>query len=299
MEGLKKENIIPGTKVKIQGCSVKLGVLLLGSKCLAVLGGRVEELAENYEVQQRYGGPAERGGSGAGGTAPPKFLHFDPKKLQDGGKPTTSNQPSVVLSSGSENPRQGGKKGKGGKDINTTAVGPPPPPPPPGLSSNVPSFPPSANSMSGHPAGRGHQGGDRGGRGGIKGARGRGGRGGGRQGAFATSSSFNEASGASASHSQYNNEYSNETSSGPGPQPVGVGAASASASASSVQPNNQSNEGFSESKSSSVQPVGSVSTAPGGDLAKAKLLERLQAKEQEDTGRVRLIDSQLTDFRYI
>ena len=58
---LHTKDLIPGVKIKIQNALIRVGSLLLdSSKSVSVLGGRVERLAAAWEVQQMYGGTAER-----------------------------------------------------------------------------------------------------------------------------------------------------------------------------------------------------------------------------------------------
>jgi tudor domain-containing protein 3 len=58
---LHTKQLIPGVKIKIQNAVIRVGSLLLdSSKTISVLGGRVERLAAAWEVQQLYGGTAER-----------------------------------------------------------------------------------------------------------------------------------------------------------------------------------------------------------------------------------------------
>eukprot|EP00200_Dunaliella_tertiolecta_P009469 CAMPEP_0202374094 /NCGR_PEP_ID=MMETSP1127-20130417/4995_1 /ASSEMBLY_ACC=CAM_ASM_000462 /TAXON_ID=3047 /ORGANISM="Dunaliella tertiolecta, Strain CCMP1320" /LENGTH=402 /DNA_ID=CAMNT_0048971161 /DNA_START=1186 /DNA_END=2391 /DNA_ORIENTATION=+ len=44
----------PGTKIQIKGATVRMGVIMLEPKCVKVLGGRVDALAEAHEFAQRY-----------------------------------------------------------------------------------------------------------------------------------------------------------------------------------------------------------------------------------------------------
>ncbi|KAI7838895.1 hypothetical protein COHA_007360 [Chlorella ohadii] len=62
------EQLCPGTKVRLHNVTVRLGVLLLEPKAIEVLGGRVEALAEGWEVQQKYGGTATERTAGATAT---------------------------------------------------------------------------------------------------------------------------------------------------------------------------------------------------------------------------------------
>ncbi|KAH7624320.1 putative Tudor domain-containing protein 3 [Nannochloris sp. 'desiccata'] len=64
---LNTKYLIPGVKVKIQNALIRAGALLLDSSTsMAVLGGRVERLAAAWEVQQMYGGTAERSSTNTG-----------------------------------------------------------------------------------------------------------------------------------------------------------------------------------------------------------------------------------------
>ncbi|KAL4450546.1 hypothetical protein ABPG77_000902 [Micractinium sp. CCAP 211/92] len=82
---LSMEQLCPGTKVRLRGATVRCGVLLLGPRCLELLGGRVEPLAESWETQQKYGGTTvERADSDA--DKPPAFRHFDPKLAKYGSR---------------------------------------------------------------------------------------------------------------------------------------------------------------------------------------------------------------------
>ena len=84
---LRAADLIPGVKIKIAGATLRVGCLLLDSKSISVLGGRVEKLAASWEVQQLYGGTGDRGAGIEGGSTkgesgapdkPPPFKHFDP-----------------------------------------------------------------------------------------------------------------------------------------------------------------------------------------------------------------------------
>eukprot|EP00192_Tetraselmis_astigmatica_P019271 CAMPEP_0117683282 /NCGR_PEP_ID=MMETSP0804-20121206/20278_1 /TAXON_ID=1074897 /ORGANISM="Tetraselmis astigmatica, Strain CCMP880" /LENGTH=225 /DNA_ID=CAMNT_0005493787 /DNA_START=186 /DNA_END=859 /DNA_ORIENTATION=- len=70
----------PGTKVVLKGkCQIRSGIILLESKNIDVLGGRVEALAEPWEVQRKYGGldRVRATGPDADAVAPP-FRQFIP-----------------------------------------------------------------------------------------------------------------------------------------------------------------------------------------------------------------------------
>lgn len=55
LENVKSSSLIPGTKVKITNVLLRWGLVWLDSKNVEVLGGRVEELAEAWELQQQFG----------------------------------------------------------------------------------------------------------------------------------------------------------------------------------------------------------------------------------------------------
>ncbi|KAL4439710.1 hypothetical protein ABPG75_002711 [Micractinium tetrahymenae] len=79
------EQLCPGTKVRLRGATVRMGVLLLEARCVELLGGRVEPLAEAWETQQKYGGTTlERADAEA--DKPPTFRHFDPKLAKYGSR---------------------------------------------------------------------------------------------------------------------------------------------------------------------------------------------------------------------
>lgn len=124
LDSIKKDNVIPGTKLRLHGCTVRLGIILLTSKTIKVLGGRVEELAESYEVQQRYGGSAERGTGDTDVQPPPKFQHYDPKKAG-------RKMPEKTTKFDGQKHRQ--KPGAAPPGSTQDAAGAPPPPPPPGI----------------------------------------------------------------------------------------------------------------------------------------------------------------------
>jgi hypothetical protein len=55
LDTVKSSSLIPGTKLKITNVLLRWGFLWLDSKNVEVLGGRVEELAEAWQLQQQFG----------------------------------------------------------------------------------------------------------------------------------------------------------------------------------------------------------------------------------------------------
>ena len=78
LNNIKNKDLVPGVKVKLMSPLVRFGVVLLQPKTVEILGGRVSELADAWEVQQLYGGTKNRSGVKDGGEAenPPLFEHY-------------------------------------------------------------------------------------------------------------------------------------------------------------------------------------------------------------------------------
>lgn len=110
---VKIDMLIPGTKVQLKNVLVRSGVILLESTSFKVLGGRVQDLADNWEVQQKYGGSVER--TSADTDKAPPFQQFNPNtsktvSRKEGRKcapprpppPSTPPSPSHCSKSGKE-----------------------------------------------------------------------------------------------------------------------------------------------------------------------------------------------------
>jgi len=114
LPSLNTKQLIPGVKIKIQNVLIRVGSLLLdSSKSVTVLGGRVERLAAAWEVQQLYGGTAERSGASTGATKdstaadsststtkpdkPLPFKHFDAKASSSGHEKMKKALEAVVV----------------------------------------------------------------------------------------------------------------------------------------------------------------------------------------------------------
>eukprot|EP00240_Pyramimonas_obovata_P014112 CAMPEP_0118949916 /NCGR_PEP_ID=MMETSP1169-20130426/50465_1 /TAXON_ID=36882 /ORGANISM="Pyramimonas obovata, Strain CCMP722" /LENGTH=211 /DNA_ID=CAMNT_0006896645 /DNA_START=17 /DNA_END=648 /DNA_ORIENTATION=+ len=75
--GQLNSDLPPGTKLLITDAHIQSGIIMLQEKMMKVLGGRVDALLEEWEVQRKYKG-LERPVDASGEQAPP-FLAFDPK----------------------------------------------------------------------------------------------------------------------------------------------------------------------------------------------------------------------------
>eukprot|EP00803_Ostreobium_quekettii_P001283 evm.model.scf_105.8 EVM.evm.TU.scf_105.8 scf_105:86719-93071(-) len=75
-------NISPGTKVLLRSAQVKSGIVLCEPKSVEVLGGRVDSLAEAWEIGRKLGHDRSKGQDE--GSAP-KFKHFIPGRGHRGG----------------------------------------------------------------------------------------------------------------------------------------------------------------------------------------------------------------------
>lgn len=139
---LRSPDLVPGVKVLIRGVLIRVGVLLLEPKCIELVGGRVQALAEAWEVQQKYGGTAERtaAAEGAAGERPRPFQPFVPGKATPAVLGAGSGSAAQPLTH-----RESGKNGRGGRATagpgskrgghsasgNTLPPPPPAPAPPP------------------------------------------------------------------------------------------------------------------------------------------------------------------------
>lgn len=55
LDAIKSSSLIPGTKLKVSNVLLRWGLLWLDTKSVTILGGRVEDLAEAWELQQQCG----------------------------------------------------------------------------------------------------------------------------------------------------------------------------------------------------------------------------------------------------
>lgn len=116
----KTDVVVPGSKVLLHNIPIRTGIILLDPNCMQPLGGRVDDLADAWEVQEKYGGlSAERTGGG--------------KDVNDTDKPVpfqqynAKNAKKLVAAAAR---RKGGEQQQ--------APPPPPPPPPPGITVMAP-----------------------------------------------------------------------------------------------------------------------------------------------------------------
>ncbi|GMH33214.1 hypothetical protein BSKO_01048 [Bryopsis sp. KO-2023] len=67
----------PGTKIVLRNATVKAGVIILDTKSIQVLGGRVDDLAEAWEIERKFGASRPKGDDEE---MAPAFKHFDPRR---------------------------------------------------------------------------------------------------------------------------------------------------------------------------------------------------------------------------
>jgi tudor domain-containing protein 3 len=122
----KTEVVVPGSKVLLHHITIRTGIILLDPNCMTPLGGRVDDLADAWEVQEKYGGlSAERTGGGGGG----------------GGDVNDTDKPVPFQQYNAKNAKKlvaAAARGKGGGQQEQQQAPPPPPPPPPGMTVMAP-----------------------------------------------------------------------------------------------------------------------------------------------------------------
>eukprot|EP00899_Mesostigma_viride_P020498 jgi/Mesvir1/2844/Mv13931-RA.1 len=112
-------DLVPGSKVSLGDVVVKMGVILLKPGSLTVVGGEVEELAQTWEMERKYGALARATGVGVQGDAqgggPPPFKGVHGSK--QGAKDSASKNPHASVPAASH----GGSIAAAGQNPGLTA----------------------------------------------------------------------------------------------------------------------------------------------------------------------------------